>query len=170
MKTKLTFILGLLTSACCLPAHAQGTTFTYQGRLTENGVAANGANDLTFTLYDAGNGGTPVGASNVVNDLAVTNGLFTVTLDFGAAFDGSARWLEIAVHGPGEPIYTTLAPRQALTPTPYAIRAANFSGTVASTNLTGKISDTNLSANVALLTNHAVFTRSVTAGVKIALP
>ncbi|MCC6819436.1 MAG: tail fiber domain-containing protein, partial [Verrucomicrobia subdivision 3 bacterium] len=126
MKAKLTFILGLLTSAFCLSTHAQGTTFTYQGRLTENGAVVNGANDLTFTLYDGVNGGAPVGASNVVNDLAVTNGIFTVTLDFGAAFDGSARWLQIAVRsGASVGAYTNLIPRQPITATPYALRALN---------------------------------------------
>lgn len=147
-----------------MAAHAQTNAFTYQGRLNLAGVPATGLFDLQFSLFNAPAAGTQ--SSSTITNLAtpVTNGLFTVTLDFGeGVFNGSARWLEIAVHGPGEPIYTTLAPRQALTPTPYAIRAANFSGTVASTNLTGKISDTNLSANVALLTNQVVFTRSVTA-------
>ena len=52
----------------------------------------------------------------------VTNGLFTVTLDFGtAAFQGDARWLQIAVRPTGGGSYTTLAPRQALTATPYAM-------------------------------------------------
>lgn len=92
-------------------ARGQVTAFTYQGHLTENGTPANGANDFTFTLSDHASGGATVGMSNVVNDLAVTNGLFTITLDFGAAFDGNARWLEIAV-GPGASagVYTNLTP------------------------------------------------------------
>jgi len=98
MKTKLTLIrraaLLLLLSALNpqLSTWAQTTAFTYQGRLTENGAPANSTNDLTFTRYTADSGGLTVGTSNVVNDLAVTNGLFTVTLDYGAsAFDGSER-------------------------------------------------------------------------------
>jgi trimeric autotransporter adhesin len=56
----------------------------------------------------------------------VTNGLFTVTLDFGSGvFDGSARWLDIAVRTNGGTTFTALAPRQALTPTPYALHAAD---------------------------------------------
>src|SRR5688500_13433512 len=79
-------------------ALAQGTAFTYQGVLSQGGAAVNGSNDLTFTRYDAASGGNVIGASNVVTDLAMTNGLLTVTLDFGASvFNGSARWMQIAV-------------------------------------------------------------------------
>ena len=112
-------LLLLLLSTLILPlsTFAQTTTFTYQGRLTENGAPANSTNDLTFTLYTLDTGGTTVGTSNVVNNLVVSNGLFTVTLDYGAsAFDGSARWLQIAAR-PGASIgaYTILLPRQQIT-------------------------------------------------------
>jgi hypothetical protein len=126
MKTKLIRLTCFLTALLALAtlARAQGTAFTYQGRLTENGAAANGANDFTFTLYDDASGGATVGVSNVVNDLAVTNGLFTVTLDFGAAFDGNARWLQIGVRpGASAGAYNNLVPRQPITATPYAMRA-----------------------------------------------
>jgi len=59
---------------------------------------------LSSPLYDAASGGTrhglPVGATAV----GVTNGLFTVTLDFGNQFSGSALWLDISVrtNGAGE--------------------------------------------------------------------
>src|SRR4051794_23125852 len=93
-------------------AFAQGTAFTYQGVLSQSGAVVNGSNDLTFTLYDAASGGNTVGTSNVVNDLFITNGVFTVTLDFGAnAFSGNARWLQIAARpGPSTGAYTNLAP------------------------------------------------------------
>ncbi len=124
MKTILLLTLTALLALADV-ARAQGTAFTYQGRLTENGAAANGPNDLTFTLYNAASGGATVGVSNVVNDLVVTNGLFTVTLDYGAsAFDGSARWLQIAVRpGASAGAYANLTPRQPITATPYAVRA-----------------------------------------------
>ena len=113
-------------------AQAQGTAFTYQGRLTDNGAAANGTHDFTFTLYAAVSGGATMGVSNVVNDLAVSNGLFTAMLDFGAAaFPGADRWLEIATRpGTNTGAYTTLSPRQPITSTPYAIRAAHLTGTL----------------------------------------
>jgi hypothetical protein len=155
MKTHIQkLLLAFALCGAALTVQAQGTAFTYQGRLAENGVASSGINDLTFTLYTALTGGATVGVSNVVNDLAISNGLFTVTLDFGAsAFDGNARWLQIAVRpGASTGAYTPLTPRQALNSTPYAVRAANFSGAVA---------DNQLSANIAKLNAPAAFTAAV---------
>lgn len=163
VKSKLFAVVGLLCSA--VGVWAQSSTFTYQGQLSSNGVAATGLFDVRFALYDAATSGSLVGAALTNTATGVTNGLFLATLDFGSSvFDGNSRWLELGVRTNGSTAaFTTLTPRQLLTATPYAVRAANFSGTLASTNLTGKIADTNLSANVALLTNNAVFTRTVTA-------
>jgi hypothetical protein len=44
------------TLAACFmvtTAQAQTTSFTYQGRLTDGGTAANGNYDLQFTLFDS---------------------------------------------------------------------------------------------------------------------
>jgi hypothetical protein len=49
----------------------------------------------------------------------VSNGLFTVTLDFGSEFNGADRWLELAVRTNGGVAFTALTPRQAVMPTPY---------------------------------------------------
>ena len=128
------------------------------------GVPASGLFDLQFSLFDAPIAGTQNGITFTNLATSVTNGLFTTTLDFGdTVFNGSPRWLQIAVRGPGDTNYSTLTPRQALTATPYAIRAANYSGTLAATNLTGKLPDAQLSTNVAFLNSNAVFTGSVTA-------
>jgi hypothetical protein len=124
--------LAIRAAACCLlpcalglSALAQGTAFTYQGRLGADGAPATGIYDLRFTVYDAASSGAVVGAALNTNGVPVSNGLFTVTLDFGAGlFTGPARWLEIGVksNGVAGP-HTTLVPRQALTPSPYAIYA-----------------------------------------------
>jgi len=163
VKSKLHLVLGFLVVA--LAASAQPSTITYQGQLITSGDPANGPYNLRFALFDAATLGNPVGTALTNTPVPVTNGQFSVTLDFGSGvFDGNPRWLEIGVrpHGSGA-AYTILNPRQLITATPYAIRAANYSGPLVATNLTGKIADTNLSANVPLLTNHATFTRSVTA-------
>ncbi|MEE4270135.1 MAG: hypothetical protein V2I67_00575, partial [Thermoanaerobaculales bacterium] len=80
--------------------------------------------DFQFSLWDAASGGAQIGATVPVNSVAVADGRFTTSLDFGAAaFDGDARWLEIAVDypsGTGSP--TTLSPRQPLSATPYALQ------------------------------------------------
>ncbi|MBN1507559.1 MAG: hypothetical protein JW955_11975 [Sedimentisphaerales bacterium] len=101
-----------------------GTAFTYQGRLTDGGSPANGQYDLQFTLYDAEIDGNTVGNPVGVEDQQVTSGLFTMRLDFGAGvFTGDARWLQIAVRpGNSSDPHTPLSPRQALTPTPYALQ------------------------------------------------
>ena len=105
-----------------------GTAFTYQGQLQNAGSPENGACDLQFTLFDAATGGSQIGSTLMQSGVAISNGLFTVTLDFGTgAFGGSARWLEIAVACPSGSGFTTLAPRQELTPSPNAVFAASAS-------------------------------------------
>src|SRR3954468_18540432 len=107
---------------------AQSTAFTYQGRLGDNSQPANGSYDLQFTVYDSTNlPGTGVAGPLTNSTTTVSNGLFTVALDFGAGvFTGADRWLEIAVrtNGAAGP-YATLNPRQALTAAPYALYAPN---------------------------------------------
>ena len=105
--------------------HAQGTAFTYQGRLNDNSAVAHGSYDLQFAIFDATIGGSQVGSKLTANGATVSNGLFTVTLDFGNQFPGGNRWLEIAVRTNGNGGFFTLSPRQPLTPAPYAITAGN---------------------------------------------
>ena len=147
---KLLAISGLL-STIGLSALAQGTAFSYQGRLNDGGSPANGIYDLRFTIYDATNGGTSYGA--LTNAVAgITNGLFSVTLDFGAGvFTGPSRWLEIAARTNGAVSFTTLAPRQSVQPVPYAIMAnsaSNVLGNVASSQLIGTVALTQLPGTV----------------------
>ena len=77
---------------------AQGTAFTYQGRLNSGTNPATGIYDLRFAVYDAVSGGSVAGSALTNAATPVTNGLFTVMLDFGSGvFNGNARWLDIAV-------------------------------------------------------------------------
>src|SRR5713101_3024753 len=101
-----------------LSTFAQGTAFTYQGRLNENGSPANGAYDLRFSLYDAASNGNAIGGLVTNAATSVTNGLFVAVLDFGPAlFDGRDRWLEISVRTNGSlDAFGTLSPRQPITP------------------------------------------------------
>lgn len=99
-------------------AFAQDSTFTYQGRLEYSGEAYTGSADLTFRLYDQVAGGSQVGPTLSRAGWPVSDGLFQVELDFGAAaFDGQARYLEVVVDG------TALSPRQAVRPAPVALFA-----------------------------------------------
>jgi len=115
--------------------HAQGTAFTYQGRLNNGGGAANGSYDLAFTLFATNTSGVAIAGPVTNTAVGVTNGLFTTTVDFGDAFTGASNWLEIAVSTNAANNFTTLAPRQQLTPVPYAITAANVSGTISAAQL-----------------------------------
>jgi hypothetical protein len=127
MKTLLTIFVAALGSLISAPMlSAQGTAFTYQGWLNDGGSPANGSYDLRFTLFTADPGGTQVGPIRTTNAVAVSSGLFTVTLDFGAnIFTNTDRFLEIAVSTNNAGSFTTLSPRQKLTPVPYAIFAEN---------------------------------------------
>ena len=106
-----------------LTAQAQGTAFTYQGRLNNGTNPATGSYDLTFALYDAGTGGLQTGTTVTNLSVGVTNGLFTVMEDFGAVFGGTSYWLQIAVRTNGGSSFSALTPRQELTPVPNAIYA-----------------------------------------------
>ncbi|MHC4862890.1 MAG: hypothetical protein ACYTEX_02320 [Planctomycetota bacterium] len=106
-----------------------GTAFTYQGRLIEAGSPAEGQYDFRFALYDEPVDGNQLNGTIEANEVPVSNGYFTVVLDFGAGvFDGDAHWLDIAVrHGaltdPNS--YAPLDPRQEVTPAPHALYAQN---------------------------------------------
>lgn len=136
-------------------ALAQGTAFTYQGQLDSSGAPANGSYDFAFTLYTTNVTGSQIAGPVTNTAVGVTNGLFTTTIDFGNVFVGTSNWLEIAVSVSGANSFTTLAPRQQLTPVPYAIMAnsaSNLLGSLPVAQLIGTVSLTNLP--VAVITNN----------------
>jgi hypothetical protein len=107
------------------PLTPQGSGFTYQGSLKDGPNPANGQYDLAFALFDNSSPPNQIGSTITMTNQTVTNGLFTVTLDFGSgAFQGDGRSLQIAVRQSGGGSYTTLSPRQALTASPYALSLA----------------------------------------------
>ena len=156
MKLKLMAICPLL-SAICISASAQGTAFTYQGRLDGGGSPVTGLYDFTNALYNASSGGAQAGSTITLTAVPVTNGLFTVILDFGAGvFNGTTHWLQIGVRTNGGAAFTGLSPRQELTPTPYAIfaegaNAAGLTGTIPAGDLTGVNGSGLTSVNAATL-------------------
>jgi hypothetical protein len=135
---------------------ALGTTFTYQGRLSDGGSPANGSYDIRFILYDSESGGAQVGNTVIKTTVSVAGGLFNADLDFGTiaaavtpspspsvsptvtavptvgvvnAFDGNARWMEIAVRAGGTSgTFTVLSPRQSVSAVPYAFYAKAAGG------------------------------------------
>lgn len=126
MKKK-TFLLTFFVLALALTVTASraqsplGTAFTYQGQLKNAAGPVTDTCNFRFSLWDDVSGGTQIGTTQTTSGVSVTDGLFTVQLDFGAAaFQGDARWLAIAVQCSGDSAYTDLTPRQALTAAPYA--------------------------------------------------
>ena len=128
-------IVGWLALAALATFHlqpstacAQGTGFTYQGQLENNGSPASGIYNLTFSLFNTNASGVAIAGTVTNNAIAVANGLFTVLIDFGpGAFVGATNWLEIAVQTNGANSFNTLTPRQQLTPAPYAVYAESAS-------------------------------------------
>ena len=94
--------------------HAQGTAFSYQGRLNTAGGPANGTYDLTFTLFNTNTGGILVSGPVTNSAVSVSNGLFTVAVDFGSKpFTlGQRLWLEIGAqtNGAASVIHAGAAP------------------------------------------------------------
>src|SRR5258705_3923719 len=111
MKSKVIRLTCLFTVVLALGtftgwAAPFGSAFAYQGRLNSSGFpAADGLYDFRFTLHSDATiispGGTPTTVT--LSAVPVTNGLFTVQLDFGtAAFtSGEARWLQLEVNTNG---------------------------------------------------------------------
>ena len=120
------FVMAFAIALGTSTAFAQTSSFTYQGRLTDGGTAANGNYDLQFALWTSLAGGVQIGSTQTLNTVPVSNGVFTVSLDFGAnAFPGASRFLEISARPTGSSSFTTLTPRQPITSTPYAVRSLN---------------------------------------------
>ncbi len=115
LGTLVALVLGSIIATP--PAPAQTTAFTYQGSLDESGVPADGVYNVSFSLWNLAVGGAQIGSSQGFPNLPITDGLFTVQLDFGtSAFTASNRWLQVVVNG------QTLSPRTLITPTPYSLK------------------------------------------------
>ena len=140
-------IAGLCTSQ--VSADPLNTTFTYQGELTSSGTAANGIYDITVRLFDAATAGNQVGSTFCANNVQVTNGIFTLPLDFGAQLNGQRRWVEIQVRADTglncsvATGYTLLTPRQELTASPYALYAPSAGVAATATSATSASVATN---------------------------
>jgi hypothetical protein len=141
MKTLSRLFCILILTLAAVSARAQGTAISYNGFLTDQGGPAHGTYDLHFTVFNALTGPAQQGSAVDVPDLVITDGLFTVTLDFGAGvFTGAARWLEIGVRpGASTGPFTSVVPRQKFTATPYAITAGNLTGMLPASQLNGTL-------------------------------
>jgi len=110
---------------------------TFQGYLASaGGDPITGPVDLEFRIYDQESGGTALWSESHPS-LAASNGLFTALLGSATPFpadlfDGSARYLAIAVDGGDE-----MLPRQRIAAVPYALEAQHAAEAVNATMLDG---------------------------------
>ncbi len=130
MDLPIRLICALMLALACAAATAApvDTRFTYQGELRDGASGASGVYEFEFLLFDAATGSGQIGPTNVFsagngNPVTVANGVFQVALDFGDAFAGQMRFLQIRVKRQADPGYTTLTPRQELSAAPHALNA-----------------------------------------------
>lgn len=155
-----------LATAWHLPA--QGTAIFYQGRLNDSGAPANTNYDLRFAIFNAPTGSTNISVWLTNTAVPVSNGLFSVTLDFGPGIfngtsNGSNDWLDISVRLTGTTNFTSLTPRQAILPVPYALfatSASNLLGTLIATQLVGALASSSISGTYSNAVNFSNSTNS----------
>ena len=141
-------VVCLTILALATPTLAQiplGTGFTYQGEVRQDGAPVDGRVHLRFSLWDSEGSGQPpvggnqIGASQLLSNVPVTGGLFSVILNASGEFSvtpftGEERWLQIEVCGdPSCQSLTILSPRQPVTAAPYSL----FSMTTPWTGIAG---------------------------------
>jgi hypothetical protein len=141
-------VVGTVLGTAPGPVFAQTTAFSYQGILNSQGNPVTGSYDFLFDLYSAETGGSSSGAILSLTTVPVANGRFHVMLDFGMdAFDGSPRWLSIAVRPSGPGNYSYLSPRQPVLAVPYAVSAQTAQ--TAQTAVTAQTAQTAVAAQTA---------------------
>ncbi|MBX4205364.1 MAG: hypothetical protein KW788_04255, partial [Candidatus Doudnabacteria bacterium] len=138
---------------------AAPSVFSYQGRLTNAaGVLQNGSFDFRFSIW---NNPTPPGGSQVwpggppsTVPLTVSDGVFNVNIgeagypdalnyDFNSTTD---VYLQVEVFNTGTALWETLAPRQQITSSGYAINANTVGGHAAGTGSDDVLALDNLGA------------------------
>lgn len=131
MKNSILFVVSALfalTFMLCGSAFAVPGQISYQGKLTNNtGTALDGNHSMIFALFDAPTGGTELW-SETQNDVPVIRGIYTVLLgtviplDLGI-FAGNGVYLQVEIDNGTS--WETLTPRQQVTATPFAFKAAD---------------------------------------------
>jgi hypothetical protein len=143
-RTRLLAVL-LLSAGTTLAQGPLTTAFTYQGELRSGGSPITGLCDLRFRLFDSLAGGTQLGSTLCLDNVSLSSGRFTTTLDFGAQFAGQQRFLEVEVRQDtgldctNLAGFTLLGPRQPLTAAPsaeFAIAAGSAASAASATNST----------------------------------
>ena len=144
---------GNATEAIDVQASALSTAFNYQGQLLASGEPVTDECGMIFSLYDSAIGGNMIGTP-ISTTVTVTDGLFSVNLDFGSgAFTDEIRWLGIQAKGSSDAGFANLG-RQELVASPYALYSLSAgtcdTATTATTALTANTATTALTADTAI--------------------
>jgi hypothetical protein len=110
------------------PAHAAplDSDITYQGELNLNGSPVNDTADFRFQLFNDAAAGMARSGQVPAANVQVVDGVFTANIDFGfdVFHNDEQLFMEIQVRSPaGAGVFTTLMPRQPITPSPFAVAA-----------------------------------------------
>ncbi|MFA5139068.1 MAG: hypothetical protein WC728_07535 [Elusimicrobiota bacterium] len=104
------------------PAQALVQKLSYQGNLRQNGVPLTGSHNMVFKVFTQAADGVAVWTSATM-PVNFTNGRFFVLIEpSGVDWESSTPYLEVTIDG------TTLAPREELAASPFAINALLHSG------------------------------------------
>lgn len=143
---------GFVLAALLLLAGARGEAavpalINYQGQLSDAGGPMSGSFPMSFAIYGAPTGGTPLWSESYAS-VNVTAGVFNVllgsvtALPIGSVFTGQNLWIETTVAG------NVLSPRRPIVSTPYSVMS-----------WLSQIAQFAQSAQVALTGPGAVYTR-----------
>jgi hypothetical protein len=105
---------------------------SFQGKLSQSGAPVTGNVDMTFRLYDAASGGTPLWSET--QTVSVSNGIYSVLLGnsipLALVFDAT-YFLGVQVQAEAE-----MSPRVVLSSAPYALMAGNVAdGSITATKI-----------------------------------
>lgn len=137
-----TLVTTLLGGPHSISQAQTSNAFTYQGWLQNGTTYVNGTCSFNFSLFDAPSGGNQLGTTISKTGIKVTNGYFSVSLDFGPIFTSNTlRFLEIQNVNcglPGDPV--NLSGRVTINPAVYANYAitADSADSVDWNNITNK--------------------------------
>lgn len=114
---RLTLCVALTAALGMGVSMAHADSFTYHGSLQDAGKAANGTFDLQLTLYSAQTGGSRIAGPVTLYGVAVKNGNFSTTVDFGAMSPLTSQgWVDVKVQPAGSTGFVALDNRSPVAP------------------------------------------------------
>jgi hypothetical protein len=112
MRTGLTRLATrtALAAALCAPLPLLASSFVYEGRLEDGGIAANGRYDLRLTAFGDAKAAGALAAPMTFADVAVVDGRFLIHFELPDAPLDTA-WIETAVREAGTQAFSVIAER-----------------------------------------------------------